>query len=230
MHAIGNARVLNVSMIRRDELDKGGIKTWHWVLAMLVALSVHSLVFLDYHFPVRTRGALDKGERGVEIGLKKLTPPPSPLKLEESKPKIEEPPKPELEPKPIVKPARVVEHEVQEIPEPAPVEDSVAGGGNPDLEIAYAAQLLAWLERYKSYPAAARRRAQQDTVLLQFMINIDGELKSFNLMRPSKFDILNRAVEKMIKLANPLPSVPEDLRNGKSEFTYVVPVEFVLNR
>ncbi len=102
------------------------------------------------------------------------------------------------------------------------------GGGDPKIKQSYRTTLLLWLERYKRYPSAAKRRRQEDVITLQFTIDAEGNLLSYKLIDTSNYKKLNKAVEKMIAKASPLPPVPAEIINGKNRFTYTVPIEFSL--
>ena len=92
----------------------------------------------------------------------------------------------------------------------------------------YTDHLLSWLERYKTYPAAARRRGAEGDALLQIRIDRSGEVLSQKFERRSGSRILDRAVERMIKRANPFPPMPTSLAGRVFEFR--VPVSFRLGR
>ena len=111
----------------------------------------------------------------------------------------------------------------------APKEESAAGGGAPGATIDYQTALQIWLERHKRYPRAAKRRGQQDLVELEFVIDAEGKLLSHKIVNASRYASLNRAVEKMIRKADPLPPVPKSIRGGNAQFTFVVPIVFRLD-
>ncbi|MDA9004003.1 energy transducer TonB [bacterium] len=104
-----------------------------------------------------------------------------------------------------------------------------SNGGNAKIKASYETRLLMWLQRYKRYPNTAKRRGQEDRVDIQFTIDAKGNVLSQRLVKPSSYSSLNKAVEKMLKRAAPLPSVPEEIQAGKTQFTFVVPVSFKLN-
>lgn len=116
------------------------------------------------------------------------------------------------------------------VQEPAafPSLPSTFGAGNPNVNAAYEAALLEWLERYKRYPSSAKRRGQQGKVGIQFTIDQDGNVLSLRIIKPSPFTSLNKAALKMVKRASPLPAVPKELRQGKNVFNYTIPVAFLL--
>ena len=137
----------------------------------------------------------------------------------------------EVKPSPIVKPVKIQKPKV----EPLHYSSSVhTNSDNKELKLSlkrsYESQLLAWLERHKKYPNIARRRSQQGTVVLEFTINAEGKLLSHKIIQASAHPALNSAVVKMIRLASPMPSIPEELRENRMKFTYTIPVHFVLKK
>lgn len=103
------------------------------------------------------------------------------------------------------------------------------GGGNPKAKIDYTRQLLAWLERNKRYPSAAKRRGQEDTIQLEFTIDANGQLLSHNIPQLSRYKSLNKAVEKMLRKSQPFPAVPSAMKaSGTNRFTFTVPIVFTL--
>ena len=101
--------------------------------------------------------------------------------------------------------------------------------GDPAVKASYEAALLIWLERFKRYPSAARRRGQQDVVKIQFSINKNGKVLSQKIVGKSPYNSLNKAVERMVKSASPVPPVPKEMQENKEQFTFIVPVAFRLN-
>ncbi len=221
-------------------IDNQTFNKQHWLFALIFALLIHLLFFVNYRVSITDNGAEAQGRDGIEIGLKKLALPAIEKKI--SRPPQQVP----VKPKPLPKPAPVVQTEIKPLEVEELIDDalmdsvmeeevvgsseSIAGGGNQELEIVYTGELLAWLERHKRYPAAARRRQMQATILLEFAITAEGRLIHFRLLEPSRFTMLNKAVETMVQKANPFPPLPPKLRLGKAEYVYQVPVEFILSR
>ena len=208
----------------------------HWSLALLIAVVVHMILFLSYK-PSRDSGVEVFSQKSLVINLKKLTFPPKveppPIvqpkvdPLPEFKPEPKPEPKlkpvvklkPQLEPKPssIVKPVKIYEPKVEPIQY-----DSIHRDDNDYTQIDsenrkfdlspkrnYESQLLGWLERHKKYPILARRRGQQGTVILEFVINTEGKLLSHKILQASAHRSLNTAVVEMIKQASPMPPIPK---------------------
>lgn len=104
--------------------------------------------------------------------------------------------------------------------------NDTSGGGLPGAAADYMAQLQAWLEKHKEYPRRAQLRRQQGTALLYFVMDRDGQVIEYRLQESSGYELLDREVSAMIKRAQPLPKMPDDLRQARLEL--VVPVQFFL--
>ena len=92
----------------------------------------------------------------------------------------------------------------------------------------YQLRLAQWLERHKKYPTIARRRNQQGTVTIQFVIDSEGELLRYQLIEGCEYESLNEATVNMLKRASPMPAPPKELIGDKAELTYTIPVQFNL--
>lgn len=229
----------------------------HWLLALLIALSAHTILFLSYKST--TDNNVEKiSQKSIVIQLKKITRPPKVTQPPIIKPKVE--PLPEAMPIPKLKPKpKVIQKpKLKAKPEPVPLEipeqvieeqvkpiqkntsnrvskneavpDSNVESVDITLKQKYESRLLAWLEKHKRYPMLARRRGQQGTIVLEFTISANGKLVTHKIAQASEHTVLNGAVEKMIKRASPMPPVPQDLRRNQTEFTYTVPINFALQK
>lgn len=102
--------------------------------------------------------------------------------------------------------------------------DATTGGGVKGTTTSYVALLQSWLERHKKYPRRARRRGQEGVVLLYFKMDRQGNVLSYTIKQSSGYLQLDNEVEAMIKRAQPLPPIPEEM--GKEELELIVPVQF----
>ncbi len=93
----------------------------------------------------------------------------------------------------------------------------------------YMRQLSLWLGRHKEYPTIARRRHLEGEVIIQFVIDREGHLLRHTIIQPSPHQSLNRATVNMLKRASPMPAVPANIAQTKSEFEYEIPVKFDLS-
>lgn len=103
---------------------------------------------------------------------------------------------------------------------------AATGGGRPGAVADYITTLQLWLEQHKEYPRVARRRRQQGTATLYFAINREGTVLEYQLRASSGYEVLDREVQAMLERAQPLPSMPEDMRQARLEL--VLPVQFQL--
>ncbi|WP_297970602.1 energy transducer TonB [uncultured Amaricoccus sp.] len=84
-----------------------------------------------------------------------------------------------------------------------------AAGASASLSPArWEARLMAHLERRKKYPAGARKRREEGTVLVRFAIDGGGNVLSAGLVRSSGFAELDQAVLALVRGASPVPAPP----------------------
>lgn len=103
---------------------------------------------------------------------------------------------------------------------------SSSGGGQPGVSTDYVSILQAWLEEHKEYPRRARSRRQEGVVYLYFVMDRGGRVLQHRIDRSSGYSLLDREVEAMIRRAEPLPAMPDDMTQARLEL--VVPVQFRL--
>lgn len=103
---------------------------------------------------------------------------------------------------------------------------ATSGGGTAAASVSYVAKLRQWLERHKEFPVKAQAKRIQGTVLVFFAIDRTGRVLDFRVRRSSGSPMLDAAAEEMIRRANPLPAMPDGMRQARLEV--VVPVQFYL--
>ncbi len=101
-----------------------------------------------------------------------------------------------------------------------------SGGGRPGAAPDYYARLQAWLEQHKTYPDRARRRRQEGTALLSFILARNGHVSDVRIVQSTGYSLLDDEVTAMVSRANPLPPIPDDI--PESVLKLVVPVAFNL--
>ncbi|VAW53658.1 hypothetical protein MNBD_GAMMA06-275 [hydrothermal vent metagenome] len=74
-----------------------------------------------------------------------------------------------------------------------------------------------WIDRVErvgnlNYPDQARRKKLSGTLILDVVINADGELIKTDLRHSSGHQILDDAAKRIVKLAAPYPAFPKELR------------------
>jgi protein TonB len=105
-----------------------------------------------------------------------------------------------------------------------PAANSIGRGRMMAGDANYHGLVAARLARFKRFPAEARRRGEQGSALVSFVINATGRVTSVRLVRGTGFVALDDEVQAMIRRASPFPSPP---RGG--EMTFTAPVSFHLN-
>lgn len=92
--------------------------------------------------------------------------------------------------------------------------------------VPYETALAGWLDRHKVYPRQATKRGVEGKVSIKITIDRDGNVKDFEIVQSSGYDILDASVEEMVKTASPFPPVPKNYDG--SEFAFIAPVRFRL--
>lgn len=111
---------------------------------------------------------------------------------------------------------------------PRPVQSGSSAAAASGLTVTYIARLQAWLERHKSYPRRARLDRIEGSVLLYFAVGRGGELLAYRIQRSSGHGILDEATVDLIRRAQPLPPMPDDMDKDRLEI--VVPILYALKR
>lgn len=156
---------------------------------------------------------------------------------EPAKPVVVEQPKP----KPV--PERVVKPEVKKKRPPVvraavPVPVAVAATETerpPQPEVPridaqkrqhYLAALAARINRNKYYPRASRRRGEEGTVVVSFVIQRNGELSDFVVTESSGHERLDTAALKTLRRVTPFKPIPDVI--GRDQWPISVPIAFSL--
>ncbi len=124
----------------------------------------------------------------------------------------------------------VAEQQPQTESKPKP-DEALASAGQFDTEadqiqvrerIHY--DLLAWIERHKRYPLAARRAGEQGSVLVRFTIDREGHLLHQDVLLSSGSAYLDAAAIKLLQEAAPYPGLPDSLLADRLEVS--LPIEY----
>lgn len=100
-----------------------------------------------------------------------------------------------------------------------------SGGRKGDAQ-GYFAELMAWLNRHKDYPAELKKNKQQGVVVLTFSINKNGNVTSAKIKKSSGHAQLDNAALAMLAQADPVPSIPNSM--GRERLLLTIPVEYSL--
>jgi protein TonB len=104
-----------------------------------------------------------------------------------------------------------------------------AGVGVGDLEgpgDEYLERVRRWLAKHKKYPAEARKRKQEGSVVVEFVLARDGAVLDAQIERSSGFPLIDEAALDMLQRASPVPPVPPAYRGERLRIA--IPVRFSL--
>lgn len=104
---------------------------------------------------------------------------------------------------------------------PAQVEQPWSGQAD------YVAGLLAYLERFKQYPGAARAAHVEGVVFVHFVMTRDGTVKSAEISKSSGRPLLDREALAMIARAGRLPPMPLQMKGDVLD-GIIGPISFTL--
>jgi protein TonB len=221
--------------------DPAARKRWGGSFAVVLALHTGvALSAMTWAVPL----AAPEAALPPAVLIDMLPTPPAPPKPAEIKPEV----KPDV--LPIIKKAEVViqkpkpkpKPKVEKRKEPEPVKtldnrpeaaapkkaESSATEARPGVPPTYLSELLAHLDRYKRYPASARRLHKEGTVYLRFTIDRAGHVLSSRIERSSSVEALDEASLAMLGRADPVPPIPADMDRDRMEI--IVPVVFDLKK
>ncbi|HEY4276556.1 MAG TPA: energy transducer TonB [Rhizomicrobium sp.] len=106
----------------------------------------------------------------------------------------------------------------------APVAQKGTGEGKEN----FVGRLLAQLNRFKQYPAAARKAHIEGVVMLHFVMDANGHVLQADIQKSSGRPVLDNEALALIQRAQPLPALPADYPTRTLDA--VVPIEFYLDR
>jgi protein TonB len=92
----------------------------------------------------------------------------------------------------------------------------------------YYASLLAYLERFKRYPAAARAAHIEGQVFVHFVMRRDGTVQSAEIAKSSGRPALDREALAMVARAGKLPPMPSEMK-GETLNGVIGPITFSLH-
>jgi len=101
---------------------------------------------------------------------------------------------------------------------------SVGSTGGTGVMARYAGVLKGWLQKNMHYPRAARLAGQEGKVVVRFIIDRDGKVRSIKLESRSGFPLLDREAREMVERGDPFPAMPNEMPGQELEVR--VPVSF----
>ncbi len=154
--------------------------------------------------------------------------PPPPVAAETVLPVLPPPRLPAPRPQPRPKP-RIVERPVERQPAPSAADATPRPVAPAPVTVAtpsWRNELLGRLQRAKRYPDLARSHGDQGVVTVTFTMDRGGRVLSVSLVRSSGSALLDEEGVALVRRAEPLPSLPEEM--GGSTITLTVPISFAL--
>jgi TonB family protein len=195
--------------------------------ALLVTILIHAAVIVAFIV-------------GVQVAAPILAPPVLMLHIEtpkKDKLDLATPPPALLRPTILtVPPPEVViqtpEHVMTAAPPVSEAPSPVASAPSSQRGVAegrdsYLGRLLAQLNRFKHYPAEARKAHIEGVVLLHFVMDGEGHVTKAEIQKSSGRPALDREALALMERAQPLPALPADFPTRTLDA--VVPIEFALN-
>lgn len=110
--------------------------------------------------------------------------------------------------------------------QPRPLADSPPSTPSA-AETLWETDVLAKLAAMKRYPAKALRSGEQDTVMVRFVVDRDGQLLSADVIKSKGLADLDAEALALIHRAAPLPPPPFEVAGDA--FELVAPVQFILH-
>ena len=219
----------------------------HWLNVIGLATLMHIIAVMNINLTGLSAESVHPFSQYV-VDLTNLAPapvepaPPPPPKQPPPEPKPEpvkpKPPEPKVEPQKVVvpeleQPVPEEESPPEEVAPPEPVQPESPPASSPKPgakaskeDYGYYQLILDRLDRLKRYPARARRRGDEGTVILAFTLNRDGSLKEYAIRKSSGSKALDLEVKKLIRRAAPFPAVPANISQEELELS--VPISFTL--
>ncbi len=93
-----------------------------------------------------------------------------------------------------------------------------------DAETVYLNDLRQLLESKKEYPIAARRMGHRGRVVVRFVLERDGRVRTAEIVQSSQSEILNRAARGLIAGLHDVKPFPKEV--SLTEWAVVVPIEY----
>jgi protein TonB len=101
---------------------------------------------------------------------------------------------------------------------------SVSSAKLADAEMVYLNDLRKLLESKKEYPIAARRMGHRGRVVVRFVLERDGRVRTAEIVQGSQSEILNRAARGLIGRLHDVKPFPKEV--ALTEWAVVVPIEY----
>jgi periplasmic protein TonB len=236
-----------VSVIAAYDEDRRA-EAARWTICFAAVVTSHALAAFVLLHRFEAASDFDAGAPAVLIDLPQAAAPPMPPNDLEPLPDPQTDPTPPV-PDELIKPPPDAMAEIS-LPEPEPpkpktpeetpppstpsvempaVQASAAPGAEVQTRrdvLRWESELVAHIERFKRYPAAARDKGQQGVAQVAFTIDHQGHLLSSHIVQSSGSPLLDQETLAMLARAQPMPTPPGKVPD--SQLYFVVPVFFTI--
>ncbi len=94
------------------------------------------------------------------------------------------------------------------------------------VKLNWQSKVMAHLAQKKRYPRMARKRKQEGTVFVRFNVDKVGNVGNVEVIKKSKFNLLNKEAIAVVVRATPLPIPPGDFLVSQKKI--IIPIKFYL--
>lgn len=94
------------------------------------------------------------------------------------------------------------------------------------VEMNWQNKVMLHLAQKKRYPRVARQRKQEGTVFVRFDVDKTGNVENIEVIKQSKFSLLNKEAVAVVARSAPLPLPPNNFFVNKKKI--VIPIKFYL--
>lgn len=200
------------------------------IRSLLYIIILTAIVFIPFSLNQESKKKSYK-RASKSISIKIVTPPalvkpkkilknvkPKPKKIIKKKKKVI---KKKIVKKPVVKKEPVLIKEepiIQEkvVEEVAVVEEvmkqEVMATASSSKEDEYFTLIYEEINKNKYYPKKSKKFKQEDTISVSFVIDKEGYVSAFKIVRPSQYKALNKAVKKMFKKMKSFKKPPSGVK------------------
>ena len=135
-------------------------------------------------------------------------PKPKPKIVKEVKKPVKVTEKPVVEE--VKKPVKVEEESIEEEVEQT-LQQTTLQTKNSSIKNEYYALIYERINKNKHYPRKSRRHKEEDTIPVSFMIDKNGYISAFKIVKKSRYKTLNRAVQKVFKKIKKFSTPPREV-------------------
>lgn len=113
-----------------------------------------------------------------------------------------------------------------------PIAGATVRDGTPEAQLIrsrYEQTVSQWLQKYQTYPAAAKMLGQQGQPVLRIRMDRGGEVKYSGIDKSSGYRLIDDAAMAMVKRASPFPKPPANYPGEEKLIEFLIPVAFRIN-